>query len=531
VTDAASSPFHSDSGRSSVMETTGSPDAIDAGTSTRRGFLTAAGTAAAFTIVPRHVLGGGGAVAANDRINVAFIGVGSQGLRVMFDFLAFPEVQAVAVCDPVRSAANYHQWSRGEFRNRIHKLLGVGSGWEWLSPDAPMLPLTPTFSTPAGVAGREPAGRIVDGYNGRRGRTGESRGCAVYADYREMLVKEKEVDAVVVGTTDVLHAPAAIAAMKAGKHVFCQKPMAHSLHAARLMADVAKRTGVATQVALPRQASEETRRLCEWISAGAIGPITRVINWTNRPSWPQGLDRPTESAAVPDGLDWDLWLGPAPWRPYHPAYLPFVWRGWADFGCGALGDMGCYSLDSIYRALKLTSPVAAEATSSELHPETFPKASIVHLDFPARDDLPPVKLTWYDGGLRPETPAELGSSRRLPSEGIIFVGDKGMLLCDFNGGKMEMLPGSRKESFVEPPKTLPRSPGNEREWLDAVRDSRLSTGANFGFSAGVTEALHLGNLAVRTGERLRWDSATLELGGSTAARAMARPEYRKGWEV
>jgi predicted dehydrogenase len=490
VTDAASSPFHSDSGRSSVMETTGSPDAIDAGTSTRRGFLTAAGTAAAFTIVPRHVLGGGGAVAANDRINVAFIGVGSQGLRVMFDFLAFPEVQAVAVCDPVRSAANYHQWSKGEFRNRIHKLLGVGSGWEWLSPDAPMLPLTPTFSTPAGVAGREPAGRIVDGYNGRRGRTGESRGCAVYADYREMLVKEKEVDAVVVGTTDVLHAPAAIAAMKAG-----------------------------------------TRRLCEWISAGAIGPITRVINWTNRPSWPQGLDRPTESAAVPEGLDWDLWLGPAPWRPYHPAYLPFVWRGWADFGCGALGDMGCYSLDSIYRALKLTGPVAAEATSSELHPETFPKASIVHLDFPARDDLPPVKLTWSDGGLKPETPAELGSSRRLPSEGIIFVGDKGMLLCDFNGGKMEMLPDSRKESFVEPPKTQPRSPGNEREWLDAVRDSRLSTGANFGFSAGVTEALHLGNLAVRTGERLRWDSAALELGGSPAARAMARPEYRKGWEV
>jgi predicted dehydrogenase len=514
------------------MDRTNSPQTTAEGTMNRRHFLSAAGTAAgAFAIVPGHVLGYGGAVAANSRINVAFIGVGSQGLRVMFDFLGYPDVQAVAVCDPVRSAANYHQWGKGEFCNRVHKLLGVDSGWEWLSPNAPMLPLTPTFSTPAGVAGREPAQRIVDAFNGRRGRTGQSRSCAAYADFREMLDKEKDIDAVVVGTTDVLHAPAAIAAMKRGKHVYCQKPMAHSIHAARLMAEVAKQTGVATQVALPRQASEETRRLCECISAGVIGPVSRVFNWSNRPSWPQGLARPTEASPVPEGLDWDLWLGPAPWRPFHPAYLPFVWRGWSDFGCGALGDMGCYSLDTIYRALKLTAPVAAEASSSERYPETFPKASIVHLDFPARDDMPPVKLTWYDGGLKPDKPAELEDDRRLPSEGTIFVGTEGILLCDFNGGQMELLPRARKEAFVEPPKTLPRSPGNDREWLDAVRDNKSRTGANFEFSSKVTEALHLGNLAIRTGERLRWDSASLKLGGSPAAQAMARPEYRKGWEV
>jgi predicted dehydrogenase len=497
----------------------------------RRGFLASTGTAAAFTIVPSHVLGRGGRVAANDRINVAFIGVGSQGLRVMCEFLAFPEVQAVAVCDPCRSAANYHQWGKGEFQNQVRKLMGVDSGFEWLSPNAPMLPLTPTFSAPAGVAGREPAQRIVDAYNGRNGRTGESKGCAAYADFREMLDKPNDVDAVVVGTTDVLHAPAAIAAMRRRKHVFCQKPMAHSIPASRRMAEVARQTRMATQVALPRQASEETRRLCEWISAGVIGQVSRVVNWSNRPSWPQGLARPTETQQVPEGLDWDLWLGPAPMRQFHSAYMPFVWRGWTDFGCGALGDMGCYSLDSIYRALKLNAPIAAEASSSDRHPETFPKASIVHLDFGARDDLPPVKLTWYDGGLKPERPPEMGPTRRLPGEGTLFLGTEGTLLCDFNGGAMELLPKPGRGGIAEPPKTLPRSPGNEREWLDAIRDSNARTGANFEFEAKVTEALHLGNLAVRSGERLGWDSASMKLEGSEAAQAMARPEYRKGWEV
>ncbi len=514
------------------MDTTKSPKASGTSSISRRGFLATAGTtAAAFTIVPSHVLGRGGAVAANSRINVAFIGTGSQGLRVMFDFLEQPDLQAVAVCDPVRSAANYHQWGKSEFCNRTRKLLGTGSGWEWLSPNAPMLSLTPSLNVPAGVAGREPAQKIVDAYNGRHQRSESGRSCSAYADFRELLEKEKDIDAVVVGTTDVLHAPAAIAAMKKGKHVYCQKPMAHSLHAARLMAQTAEKTGVVTQVAVTPQAAEETRRLCEYISAGAIGEISRVFNWSNRPSWPQGLDRPKETPPVPDGLDWDLWLGPAPERPYHPVYLPFVWRGWHDFGCGALGDMGCYSIDVIYRALKLTPPTAAESSGSERHPETFPKASIVHLDFPARGAMPPVKLTWYDGGLKPERPAELDDHRRLPSEGMVFVGTQGTLFCDFNGAKMELLPLSRKKEFSEPPKTLPRSPGNEREWLDAIQDSKVQTGANFMVSAKVTEALHLGNLALRTGERLGWDSASMKISGSQAAQALVRPEYRKGWEV
>lgn len=501
-------------------------------TFTRRGFLAAAGaSASAFTIVPGRALGFDGGVAANSRINIAFIGVGSQGLRVMFEFLAHPDVQAVAVADPVRSAANYHQWGRNEFRDHVRKLVGADSGWEWLSPNAPMLRLTPSLSVPAGVAGREPAQKIVDGFNGRHRKSGEGRGCTAYADFRELLTKEKGIDAVVVGTTDVLHAPASVAAMKAGKHVFCQKPMAHSIHAARLMADVANESKVATQVAVTLQASEGTRRLCEWISAGVVGPIERVFNWSNRPSWPQALDRPQAVQPVPDGLDWDLWLCPAPFRGYNDAYLPFVWRGWRDFGCGAIGDMGCYSFDSIYRALKLTPPVAAEAMVSDRHAETYPASSTIHLEFPARGDLPPVKVSWYDGGRKPEKPAEIDDDRPLPSEGLIFQGDRGVLLCDFNGGKMQLFPQSRRDAFTEPPKRLPRSPGNDREWLDAVRDGKADTGANFEFTSKVTEALHLGNMAGRTGEKLTWDSATMTVGGSTSAQALVRPEARKGWEV
>jgi predicted dehydrogenase len=499
---------------------------------TRRKFAATTGAAVAgFTLVPSHVLGLGGRVAPNSRINTAFIGVGSQGLRVMLLFLGQPDVQAVAVCDPMKSSATYHQWGQNEFRNGVRNLLKTDTGWDWLSPNSPMLPLTPQLSVPAGVCGREPARKIVDACNGLSKRSGESRDCAAYSDFRELLEKVKDLDAVVIGTTDVLHAPVAIAAMKLGKHVFCQKPMAHSLPAARLMADVARQTGVVTQVAVGPQASEETRRLREWLMAGAIGSVRHVMNWSNRPVWPQGLDRPKETPPVPEGFDWDLWLGPAPVRPYHPIYLPFVWRGWKDFGCGALGDMGCYSLDVIYRALNLGAPIAAEGSSSERFSDSFPKASLVHLDFAARDGQPPVRLDWYDGGLKPARPVEFEGDGPLPAEGLLFLGDQGTLLCDFTGEHPRLIPDSKMKAFKEPPKTLPRSPGNEREWLNAIKDEKATTGAPFEFSAKVTEALLLGNLAVRAGERVRWDSASQRLEGSKAAQELLNPQYRSGWGV
>jgi predicted dehydrogenase len=534
-------PFLEPAARGNLKQTmktkpSSSPFQLNSPALTRRRFLatTGAATAAAAAtvgIVPAQVLGAAGAVAPNSRLNIAFVGVGSQGLRVMLEFLKHPDVQGVAVCDPVRSAPDYPQWGESEFSRGVHRLLGVSSGWEWLSPNKPMVPLTPTQSVPAGVAGREPCQKIVDAFNAGRSGTGQHRSCAAYADYRELFAREKDFDAVVIGTTDVLHAPVAIAAMKQGKHVFCQKPMAHSLHAARRMAEVAQETGVATQVAVGTQATEETRRLGEWVAAGAVGTVRQVVNWSNRPVWPQGLARPAASEPVPEGWDWNLWLGPAPERPFHHVYLPFVWRGWHDFGCGALGDMGCYSFDIIYRTLKLTPPATAQGSGSEPFPDTFPKASIVHLDFPARDIQPPVRLTWYDGGLRPPRPQGWDENEPMPAEGTLFIGDDGVLHCEFTAGKPRLLPKAKMSAFQEPPKTLSRSPGNDREWLEACKGSRTRPGATFEFSAKVTEALLLGNLAVRTGERLHWDSARMQLTGSSAAQALVRPPCRSGWEV
>lgn len=498
----------------------------------RRRFLgTTATFAAGVSVVPAAVLGRAGQTAPNSRIHIAFVGVGSQGLRVMLHFLKEPDVQAVAVCDAVESAANYHQWSRSEFANAVQRLLEVRSGWAWLSPNAPMLELTPALRVPAGVCGREPARRIVDAWNAKRAGRTSSRGCASYADFRELLIREKDCDAVVVGTPDHLHAVVSVAAMRAGKHVFCQKPMTRTMHEARRLAVIARETGVVTQVAVGPQASEDTRRLREWVAAGAIGRVREVYNWSSRPFWPQGISAPKGSAPVPSGLDWNLWLGPAAERPYHPAYLPFVWRGWVDFGCGALGDMGCYSFDTIYRVLQLAPPVRAEANSTYRYPESYPLASVVRLDFAAHSDQPPVVVRWYDGGLRPERPAELDTGEPLEAEGLLFVGETGSILADFVGGRPRLIPAAKMKAFHEPPKSLPRSPGNEREWLDAIHDRRKGTGANFEFSAGVTEALCLANLAIRFGEVLGWDSATGRLTGPELARAQLNPPAREGWEV
>ena len=306
-------------------------DAVKSGVSRREFLGKAAAAAAEFSIVPRHVLGGAGYVPPSDKVNIAFIGVGAQGLRVMLGFLKQPDVQGVAVCDVTTSAANYPQWDDHEFTKSVRALLGVDSGWEWLSPNDP-IQLTHSVRVTSGVAGREPCQKIVNGYYGTQQRSGTYNGCAAYVDFRELLEKQKDVDAVVVCTTDNLHAAVSIAAMKKGKQVFCQKPLTHTIYEARRMAEVARQTGVATQIAVGNQASEATRLLCEWIWAGTIGPVREVYNWSNRPFWPQGIERPKEVQPVPQGLDWDLWLGPAPERGFNQAYLPFVWRGWSDLG-------------------------------------------------------------------------------------------------------------------------------------------------------------------------------------------------------
>jgi len=502
----------------------------------RRNFLAQTATAAlGFSIVPRNVLGGAGYVPPSDKVNIAFIGVGSQGLRVMLRFLRQPDVQGIAVCDPSKIGVNYPQWDTHEFCNSVRELLGVQSGWDWLSPDEP-IQLSHSLRVTSGVAGREPCQKVVEAYYGPQHRSGEYRGCSAYADWRELLEKEKSLDAVVVCTTDHLHAVVSAAAMKKRKHVFCQKPLTHTIYEARRIAEIARDTGVATQIAVANQASEDTRLLCEWIWSGAIGPVREVMNWSSRPFWPQGLERPKEAEPLPDGLNWDFWLGPAPERPFNHAYLPFVWRGWSDFGCGALGDMGSYSFDTIFRVLKLEAPGSVEASSSDRYEETYPLASIIHFNFPTRGEMPPVKFTWYDGGLKPPRPDELEENRPLKGEGeeedegLLFVGDRGKILCTFNGGNPKIIPQAKMDSFQPPPKTLPRSPGNEREWLDACKGSKVKPGGNFEFEGLVTETLLLGNVAARMGQKLTWDRTSLSV-NSDVAQKWVKPERRKGWEL
>ena len=500
----------------------------------RRQFLRqSTAVAVGLTIVPRRVLGGAGYVPPSDKVNIAFIGVGSQGLRVMLRFLREPDVQAVAVCDANKSSADYPQWDTHEFCNSVRKLLAVDSGWDWLSPDQP-IELTPSLKVTSGVAGREPCQKIVEAYYGGQNRSGVYSGCTAYTDFRELLEKQKDLDAVVVCTTDNLHAAVSAAVMKKRKHVFCQKPLTHTIFEARRLAEIARETGVATQIAVGNQASEDTRLLCEWIWDGAIGPVKEVINWSNRPFWPQGLERPAGAEPVPEGLDWNLWLGPAPERPFHRGYLPFVWRGWTDFGCGALGDMGSYSFDTIFRALKLEAPASVEASSTPRYAETFPWASIVHYSFPARGDMPAVKFTWYDGGLKPPRPEELENDHQIEGEedeGLLFVGDRGKILCRFSGGHPRIIPEAKMNSYKQPPKTLPRSPGNEREWLDACKGGKAKPGGNFEFSGMVTETLLLGNVAVQTGQKLHWDRTNMKVLDSEAAQRLVRPERRAGWEL
>ena len=503
----------------------------------RREFLARSAAAAiGFSIVPRRVLGGAGYIPPSDKVNIAFIGVGSQGLRVMLRFLKQPDVQGVAVCDPDKMSTNFPQWDAHEFCKSVRKLLGVESGWDWLSPDEP-IQLTHALHVTSGIAGREPCQKIVDAYYATQQRSGEYHGCAAYSDFRELLEKQKDVDAVVVCTTDNLHAAVSAAAMLKRKHVFCQKPLTHTVYEARRVAEIARQTGVATQIAVANQASEDTRLLCEWIWAGAIGPVREVMNWSSRPFWPQGLERPNGADPVPQGLDWDLWLGPAADRSFNRAYVPFVWRGWADFGCGALGDMGSYSFDTIFRVLKLEAPLSVEASSTERYDETYPLASIIRYEFAARGSMPPVKFTWYDGGLKPPRPEELEENRPFKvegedgDEGLLFVGDRGKILCGFNGASPRLIPEPKMNSYQPPPKTLPRSSGNEREWLDACKGSAVKPGGNFEFSGMVTETLLLGNVAARAGQKLSWDRSNMTVTNLNSAQKYIRPERRRGWEL
>jgi hypothetical protein len=491
----------------------------------RRAFLERGATTAAVTLVSRHVLGGPGHVAPSDQIRVGYVGVGTQGIRQLMPALQRSDLRITAVCDPNRRTDDYIEWFRHELRDKIRTFLSDSTWGE---------------GAQACPCGREVGQEIVDRHYG----SAPGAGCHTYSDFREMLERETDLDAVYVMTPDHLHATVALAAMKKGKHVVTHKPLSNVLHEARLAVKTAQETGLATQM-FCAAGQDSTPTIEEWIQAGAIGAVREVHNWSTRPFWPQGMTmRPAETPPVPEGLEWDLWLGPVPHLPYHPAYRNAVFRGWYDFGTGALGDMGHYSFFQIFKILKLGSAATVEASRSQYwriddflwkkqeNALSYPRASLIHWDFPEREGRPPVTLHWYDGGLQPPLPKELAEDGEpMPEEGLLFVGDEGKILADFSGRQPRLIPKARMARFQPPPQTLPRPAEEMDQWVRAIRGEAPSD-ASFPSVYPFAEAILLGTIALRVAGKLRWDAQKAKFEGSPDADAlMLRGQYREGWEL
>lgn len=464
--------------------------------STRRQFLGTAAAATVCTIVPRYVLGGPRFVAPSEKVNIAIIGAGGQGRTNARHLFNEPEAQIIAVCDVADSVdlnAFYYK----------------------------------------GLGGRTPVKAEVEKHYGK---TRPGFRCAVHEDFRVMLEKEKGIDAVLCATPDHHHALVSITAMRLGKHVYCEKPLTHSVWEARQVAKVAKETGVATQLGNQGHSGEGIRLTCEWIWDGAIGPVREVHAWSDTGKFCRTAGRPQEVAAVPAGLNWDLWLGPRESRPYHPSYAPFTWRGWWAFGTGALGDMACHNIDPAVWALKLEAPRSVEATSAVVDDEVTSLAgSICTYEFDARGSMPAVKLTWYDGGLRPPVPQGIDPKdprQRLGEggNGILFIGEKGMMTCAGWAGMPRILPLSLHRDYKRPEKTLPRVKGHHADWLAACKGGKAASG-NFEYGARLTELVLLGNVALRSKKKLLWDGPNLRAANAPEAQTFLKDQYRKGWEV
>ncbi|MBA7474620.1 Inositol 2-dehydrogenase/D-chiro-inositol 3-dehydrogenase [subsurface metagenome] len=448
----------------------------------RRRFLAATATVAAITIVPRQVLGGPGHTPPNEKLNIAGIGVGGMGNS---NLRQLESENIVALCD-----VDYEYAAK-------------------------------TFK-------RYPKAKT-------------------YTDFRKMLDKEKNIDAVVIATPDHTHAVVSMEAMRRGKHVYCQKPLTHDVYESRMLAKTAKETGVTTQMGIQGHSGEGIRLICEWIWDGAIGEVREVDAWCSLSYYPFGhagwsskwSRRPKETPPVPSTLDWDLWLGPAPERPYHPAYHPAVWRCWWDYGCGMMGDRGAHTLDPVFWALKLGHPTSVDATSLDLNPDTHPLASIVTYQFPARSpqdalrrNLPPVKLTWYEG-VRPPRPTELEDGRRMghTEGGVLFKGSKGKLVAGVYGESPRLIPESKMKEYKQPPKTIPRVEGShEQDWVRACKSGQPA-GADFGYSGPLTEVCLLGNVAKRVDARIEWDKDDMKVTNLPEANKYIRTKYREGWTL
>ncbi len=462
-------------------------DQTNAGLPTnRRNFLkTSAAAFATIQIVPSFVIGARGQTPPSERLNVAGIGVGGMGGNNLKHMAEVANI--VALCDVDQNYAAH------------------------------------TFK--------------------------DHPKAKTYVDFRELLEKQKDIDACLIATPDHVHAPIAMAAMRAGKHVYVQKPLAHSVNEVRAMTEAARKYKVVTQMGNQGHSNESARMICEWIWGGAIGAVREIHAWTNRPVWPQGIEvaRPTETPPVPAGLDWDRWIGPAPMRPYHPTYHPQAWRAWWDFGTGSLGDLGCHILDPVFWAMKLKYPTAVEGCISTYWEgfwkntapknETYPRSTIVRYKFPERGDMPALNLTWWDGGLMPPRPPELEEGRMMGDSdgGVLFHGDKGTLMCGCYGKSAQLIPDSKMKEFKRPAPSLARVPGgesgHEKDFLRACKGGDPAC-SNFDYSGPLSEMVLMGNLAVRfPGRQLLWDGAKMEVTNDKEANGYVKREYRAGWSL
>lgn len=493
----------------------------------RREFIGKATAASlAFTIIPRNVLGGRGFIAPSDKINIAYIGCGTQGLREMCELITNPELQIVSVCDPNKLSTNYLDWSPNGIRDGIRKVLANPAWGENYS----------------GIPGGRDIGKeLVDTYYSKNA-AGSYKACSSYIDFRELLEKEKGIDAVKIMTPDHLHGYISVEAMKKGKHVVIHKPIANRMHEARLVIETARKTGVSTHLLAWSKRSGNSL-VKKWIDEGQIGNLKEIHNWSNRPVWPQWTANPKDTPPIPDGFNWDLWLGVVPERPYHPNYTHNVFRGWYDFGGGAIADMGHYSLWPMFLEMGIdTAPDSAEAFGTttrvieghvckpHINNVAFPVSSIVRFKFSKQKTLPAFDLYWYDGGMKPNTPDEM-ENESLSAEGMMFVGDKGKIVAGFRNENPRLLPDTKMKSYMEgkqPYQEIIES--GEPHWINAFKNKTQSPGS-FLNAGAVTETILLGAVALQARKKVMYDALNMKITNDENANKFLYREYRKGWEM
>ncbi len=489
----------------------------------RRRFLGSAVASSVFTIVPRHVLGGPGHVPPSEKMTVAHIGMGSQGFNELGSLLEHPEIQIVSVCDPNRDSNDYVQWGKDSMRRRICGLLGDSTWREGVS---------------GGPGGREVGRYVVDTFYAKQRRADAFKACTAYADFRELLSQEKDLDAVKIMTPDHLHATISIAAMKKGKHVLMHKPVANRMAEGRLVRKAVRKYRRATHL-LAHGSGAGNALIVTAIKQGVIGALQEVHNWSNRPVWPQYPEIPRDQPSVPRGLDWDLWLGPAQDRPYHPHYTHTVFRGWYDFGGGSMADMGIYSLWPVFMGLNLDCALSAEAWASHTcaiadhvsrpvpNDDSYPAACSLRFRF----GVPALDLFWYDGGMKPRLPREVEAHDvKMSREGILFVGERGSIMASFHGQDPQLFQGGNQKplSLAAPAGTERRDPLDH--WLRAARGGTPSPG-NFLNAAAITDTVNLGTVALRAGKKVHFDSAQMKITNVSNANRYLVREYREGWQL